>query len=113
MVVNRDPKYVKPIAKTEDERKEELISELRKESVSIICLALMYAKNFEETEEDLTRRLINVNQNADLLQRIYNKGYEEGLIKGRELEREKNRNHNNANGNGPDGKTRDGAVRRT
>ena len=113
MIVNRDPKYVKPIVKTEDERKEELILKLREESVSIICLALMYAKNFEETGEDLTRRLINANQNAELLQRIYNKGYEEGLIKGRELEREKNRNHNNANGNGPDGKTRDSTVRRT
>lgn len=114
MVVNRDPNYVKPIVKTEDEQKEALISELRKESVSIICLALMYAKNFEETEEDLTQRLITVNQNADLLQRIYNKGYEEGISKGRELEREKNRGkHNNSiNGNGPYGKNRNHTVRR-
>lgn len=89
MIVNRDPNHVKQIVKTEDEQKENLISELRKESVSIICLALMYAKNLEETGEDITRRLINVNQNADLLQRIYNKGYEEGIAKGRELEREK------------------------
>lgn len=117
MVVNRDPNYVKPIVKTEEEQKEALISELRKESVSIICLALMYAKNLEETEEDLTRRLINVNQNADLLQRVYNKGYEEGLSKGRELERERNKNkgkHNNStNGNGPYGKNRYHTVRRT
>lgn len=114
MVVNRDPNYVKPIVKTEDERKEELISKIREESVSIICLALMYAKNLEETQEDITQRLITVNQNADLLQRVYNKGYEEGLSKGRELEREKNnRNHNNTNGCGPNSKTRDGTVRRT
>ena len=101
MLINRDPNYKKPIVKTEDEQKEELISELRKESVSILCLAVMYAKNFEETEEDLTQRLINVNQNADLLQRVYNKGYEDGLSKGREMKHENKGNDNsNAFGNG-------------
>lgn len=89
MVINHDPNYEKKkqleekLNTPEDVQKEALIAELRKESVSIICLALMYAKNFEETQEDLTRRLINVEQNADLLQRIYNKGYEEGFEKGK------------------------------
>lgn len=111
MVVNRDPNYVKPIVKTEDEQKEALISELRKESVSIICLALMYAKNFEETQEDLTKRLINVNQNADLLQRVYNKGYEDGLSKGREMKHE-NKGNSNSNiiGSGFNGQIRDDSV---
>jgi flagellar biosynthesis/type III secretory pathway protein FliH len=96
MVINKDPNYDKKrqaeaqLNQSEDVRKEALIAELRKESVSIICLALMYAKNFEETQEDLTKRLLNVEQNADLLQRIYNKGYEEGIEKGKELEREQN-----------------------
>ena len=95
MVINKDPDYEKKkqaeekLNRSEDERKEALIAELRKESVSILCLALMYAKNLEETEEDITQRLITTNQNADLLQRVYNKGYEDGIRKGRELEREK------------------------
>ena len=117
-MVVKDPNYEKKkrteesLNRPEDVQKEALISELRKESVSIICLALMYAKNFEETEEDLTRRLINANQNADLLQRVYNKGYEEGISKGRELEREKNRGkHNNSiNGNRINGKGRNDTV---
>ena len=89
MVINKDPNYEKrkqaekKLNTPEDLQKEALIAELRKESVSVICLAMMYAKNFEETQEDLTRRLINVEQNTDLLQRIYNKGYEEGYDKGR------------------------------
>lgn len=97
MVINNDPNYEKKkhaeekLNRSEEVQKEALISELRKESVSVICLALMYAKNFEETGEDLTKRLINANQNADLLQRVYNKGYMEGLSKGRKLEREKNK----------------------
>ena len=104
MVINGSSNKVNPI--TEDEQKESLISELRKESVSIICLALMYAKNFEETGEDLTQRLINVNQNADLLQRIYNKGYEDGMIKGREMERDKQTNKGNNINTNNNGKSR-------
>lgn len=118
MVINKDPNYKKKkeaeekLNRPEDERKEELISKLRKESVSIICLALMYAKNLEETGEDITRRLINANQNADILQRVYNKGYEEGLYKGRELEREKqnNKGTNNTIGSSFNGKTRNDSV---
>jgi len=96
MVLNRDANYEKRkqaeerLNRSEEVQKESLISELRKESTSMLCLALMYAKNFEGTEEDITRGLINVNQNVDLLQRVYNKGYEEGINKGKELEREKN-----------------------
>lgn len=71
----------------EDVQKEAFLSELRKESASVICLAMMYAKNFEETGEDLTQKLINVNENAHLLQRIYNKGYEDGFAKGQKGEK--------------------------
>lgn len=121
VVINNDPNYEKKkeaeekLNRSEDERKEALIAELRKESASIICLALMYAKNLEETGEDITRRLINVNQNADLLQKVYNKGYEEGLYKGRELEREKqnNKGTNNTIGGGFNSQTRNNSVQRT
>lgn len=83
----------------EDFQKEKVLSELRNESLSVICLAAMYATNFEFTGEDVTKRIINADKNVDLLQRVYNKGYEEGLCKGRELEREyeKNKGNNNSN----------------
>lgn len=92
MVINNDPNYEKKkraeerLNRPEDEQKEEIISKMREESVSILCLALMYAKNFEETGEDLTRCLINVEKNADILQQVYNKGYAEGYRKGVEHE---------------------------
>lgn len=85
MVVCRDPEQIqqmenqKKLKVSEEENKEALIAELRKESCSMLCLAMMYAKNFEGTQEDITKRLLDVNANADLLQRVYNKGYEDGL----------------------------------
>jgi hypothetical protein len=82
-----------------DIQKEAVLSELRKESLSVICLAAMYATNFEGTGEDITRRLLNADKNADLLQRVYNKGYEEGIYKGRELEREYQKSKGNRNSN--------------
>lgn len=110
-MVIKDPKLYKKkedekqrLSVTDEENKEKLWSELKNESLGVITLAVMYAKNFEETGEDLTRRLINTNQNADLLQRVYNKGYEEGMDKGRELEHEKyQKMFNNALGSGVNG----------
>lgn len=91
MVIRNDPDYKKKKAaeerlnKGEVAKKEEFLAELRKERVDILCLALMYAKNFEETGEDITKRLITADKNVDLLQAVYNKGYREGLAKGKEL----------------------------
>jgi hypothetical protein len=103
-MVIKDPKLYKKkedekqrLSVTDEENKEKLWSELKNESLGVITLAVMYAKNFEETGEDLTRRLINANQNADLLQKVYNKGYVEGMDKGRELERGKNKGSSNRN----------------
>lgn len=85
MVINNDPNYEKRKAaeeklnRSEEEVKEELIGELRKESTGILCLALMYAKNFEETGEDLTQRLITVEQNANLLEAMYKKGVDDTI----------------------------------
>ena len=105
MIINDPELYKKKMDEerrlcvADDQRKEMFWSELKNESLGVITLAVMYAKNFEETGEDLTKCLINVDKNADLLQRVYNKGYEEGIYKGRELEREYQKNKGNHNNN--------------
>lgn len=128
MVINNDPNYEKNkkneerLNRTEEERKDALFAELRKESSSIICLAVMYAKNFEETGEDITQKWITAEQQADALQRYYDKGfrqgYQEGIQKGREYERKKMEKFNKklnkgspANGGGNfNGQNRHGTV---
>ena len=94
MVINNDPDYElkkkaqERLNRTEEERKDALFAELRNESVSIICLAVVYAKNFEEIGEDVTKKWETVQQQTAILEKAYNKGFEEGVIKGREAERE-------------------------
>lgn len=94
MIVNKKTSPGRENIKSADEQKEDFIAELRKERTDILCLALMYAKNFEETGEDITKRLITADKNIDLLQAVYNKGYQEGLEKGKEFERERQRKRN-------------------
>ena len=77
------------LSASEDERKEDILGKLRKESSSIITLAYMYAKNFEETGADITQRWATMQEQNAILQQVYNRGYEEGLDKGRALEHEK------------------------
>lgn len=74
---------------SDDEKIDQIIDELRKESSSIILLAYMYAKNFEETEADLTQRFKTLQEQQAVMQKIYNKGYEDGFAKGRQTEYEK------------------------
>lgn len=94
MVISRD-NAPKQVIKTDEELKEELLESLRLESVSILALAHMYARRLEETGADITEKwTVALEQNA-VLQRVYNKGYVEGLQKGRELEREKINQSNN------------------
>ena len=73
---------------TENERKELLLEELKKERSDILCLALMYAKNFEELGYDTTRCIITANQNSEILEAAYKKGFDDGITKGRTVERE-------------------------
>ena len=77
----------------EDVRKDEMLSKLRQESLTTICLAYMYAKNFEETGMDVTEKWVTAEQQADALEKYYQKGYDEGLQfgveKGREYEQKK------------------------
>ena len=94
MIANTDPAHEKRKAleqKTEDEQKEELIAELRQESVSVIGLAVMFARGFNQTGEDLIRGW-TIEQQARIIQSQYNAGYRAGYIdgvaKGKEYERE-------------------------
>lgn len=94
MIVNKDPEYDRRRANEEklkisdDEHKDKLLGELRKESVSIICLAWMYAKNFEALGFDVTERWVTAEQQGEAVEKIYRKGYTDGILKGREIEGE-------------------------
>ena len=75
MIVNHKPKEKEP---TENDLKEKLLDELRKEPLSIIGLAAMYAKGFEKTGEDITKIYKTAQDQQAKFQEIYNKGYEDG-----------------------------------
>lgn len=99
MVINNDPDYEKKRAakdrleEGEFARRRRLLDQFMDCSSSIIALAFMYAKNFEETGFDVTEKWVTAEQQADALQRYYDKGYQngygDGIQKGREYEREK------------------------
>ena len=103
MVIDKSPNIPKQkeaerkLAMSDDERKDSLLEKLRAESTSIVLLAYMYAKNFEETGADITERWTTMEQQNAVLQKVYNKGYEDGIDKGKELEREKNKRDNATN----------------
>lgn len=91
MIINHDGKQMAP-KKSEDEQKEEMLAELRQESASVISLALIYAKGFKATGEDLTTVWRSAEEKAEILLRKYSEGYKAGLIdgvaQGKEIERE-------------------------
>ena len=99
MIVDKDENSLRNKANAErlnipeDERKEQLLSELRQESLSIISLAYVYAKNFEETGMNITEKLILTEQQANALQQYHDKVFQQGVNygveKGREYERAK------------------------
>ena len=68
----------------EDFRKDQVLSELRKESLSIICLAAMYAKNFAEMGFDVTRCLIDAQHNVEYLEAAYKKGVDDTIARYRD-----------------------------
>ena len=112
MVINKDPDWDRKKAareranQTEDEQKENMLDQMRQESIGVIALALMYAKNFEELGYDVTRCIITANQNTQILEAAYNKGYEDGLSKGRRLgheEYKRNKDLHDGNGGGFNG----------
>lgn len=69
----------------QEEVKENLLNELRKESLAVLSLAYAYAKNFAETGVDITEKWVTTEQQTQVLEQIYKRAYEEGLIRGREI----------------------------
>lgn len=94
MVVYRGGKE-KPIEYSEDERKDKMLAQLRNESLSIICLAYMYAKNFEETGFDVTTKWATMEEQNRILQEVYNRGYKDALQKIQEDNTNADSNHVN------------------
>ena len=98
MIVNNSSEYEKRKAlehnleKSELQQKEEMLIELGKERLAVICLALMYAKGFEETGLDITKAWETAEQQMAIIQQNYKAGYKQGLIdgieKGKEIERQ-------------------------
>ena len=88
MIVNES---APPKPKSEDEQKENMLDQLRSESLAIICLATIYAKSFENLGIDVTHAWETAEQQGEILRGYYNKGYKEGYIagiaKGKEIER--------------------------
>ena len=78
-----------------DEQKERMLAQMREESLTVICLAYMYAKNFEETGVDITTRWATMEQQNKILQEVYNRGYKDALQKIQEDNTNNNRNHVN------------------
>lgn len=105
MIVKGDPNKKKPAVKTEDESKEDLLNELRKESLGTISLACFYVKKFEETGIDVTERWATAEQQSEIIQQFYYEGYrsglKDGIEKGRQLEREEGKQEQQINLNFP------------
>ena len=94
MVINNDPDWEtkkrtqEKLNRTEDEIKDDVLAKFRQYSSSIICLAFMYATNFAEIGEDVTKKWETTQQQTKVLEAAYKKGFEDGIMKGREVERE-------------------------
>lgn len=94
MVVKPTPEQIKQreneerLKKSQVDAKDKLLNELRNESLGVIALAAMYAKNFEALGFDLTERWVTAEQQGEAVERVYQKGYADGVIKGREIEGE-------------------------
>lgn len=99
MVVNTPPDYEEKrklqakIDEGELSKRKRLLEQFADFSSSLILLAFMYAKNFEETGEDITKRWGTAVQQSEALQKCYEKGYNEGfragVEKGAEHEKKK------------------------
>ena len=72
----------------EENARNNLLDELRNESLGVLTLAVMYAKNFETLGFDITERWVTAEQQGEAVEKIYQRGYADGVIKGREIESE-------------------------
>ena len=88
MVIDRSPRAKiqreneKKLLRSDDEKKEEMLNDLRKESVSIINLAHIYAQGYKVYGFDVTKALETAEEQTAVLERIYNEGYRAGYSEG-------------------------------
>lgn len=78
MIVKGNGKKEEP-PKPFSETKKAILAELEKADDAVLTLAYMFARNFELCGEDVTKVWTNAIQNNALVEKIYQKGYEEAL----------------------------------
>lgn len=65
--------------RTREQIKQDLLNELSQQPEAVLTLAYMYAKGYELSGEDVTRRWNNTIIQNDALNRAYRKGFEDAL----------------------------------
>ena len=71
---------------SENVRKKALIDLMKDLPLQTLQIAYLYARNYSEYGEDVTKTLATVAQNAAALEKAYRKGYYEGLKRKTESE---------------------------
>ena len=120
MVINKE-KPKEPPQETPAELKERLLREISEQSVGVIALAHVYAKNFESMGVDIARAWVTMEQQTKALEWAYKKGVDDTIIRlrregkltnkkqekqrERELQREKFLENKRNGGNGGNGNT--------
>lgn len=74
---------------TENIRKQALIDLLKDMPIQTLQIAYLYAKNYSEYGEDVTRTWVTATQNASALEGAYRKGYYDALKRQAESEDKK------------------------
>lgn len=80
MVINKE-KPKEPVQETPWELKERLLREISEQSVGVIALAHVYAKNFESLGVDVTKAWITTEQQTRVLEAVYKKGVDDTIFR--------------------------------
>lgn len=72
---------------TENTRKQALIDLLKDMPIQTLQIAYLYAKNYTEYGEDVTKTWVTATQNAAALEKAYRKGYYDALQRQAESEK--------------------------
>jgi len=62
----------------ESRKKQEIIDLMKKMPIETLSIAYLYAKNYTEYGEDVTRTWLTAVENASSLEKAYRKGYYDG-----------------------------------
>ena len=65
--------------KVDTDRKQALIDLLKDMPIQTLQIAYLYAKNYSEYGEDVTRTWITATENSSALEKAYRKGYYDAL----------------------------------